>query len=81
MTHCDSCPIEEKIHTCCARFPLSGMRVPLALEDGRAVQACPELDAAGRCRTYRSRPPGCASFYCERCENADRRIGPPPKKE
>jgi hypothetical protein len=66
MSLCETCVIEEKIHTCCARYPLSGERVSLVLADGRTVLACRELDARGLCRSYDGRPDGCRSFYCDR---------------
>ncbi len=81
MSLCEACVIEEKIHVCCARYPLSGKRVPLGLACGRTVLACRELDARGLCRSYDTRPEGCRSFYCDRYASTERRLGPAREPE
>jgi Fe-S-cluster containining protein len=65
MSLCDTCPLDEKLHRCCGRHPMTGERVPLRLADGTVVLACPFLDARGRCTAYDARPQGCARYVCE----------------
>ena len=69
MTVCEDCPIEEKIHQCCYRYPLTGQTAFLVLEDGTRLIACPYLDKNGRCIIYDTRPDGCRKHFCERYEN------------
>ncbi len=65
MPHCESCPIEEKLTQCCGRFPMTGERALLRLEDGRELLACPHLTPGGLCGIYATRPQGCRDFLCD----------------
>jgi len=66
MSACDSCPIEEKIHVCCARYPRTGEQRAMKLESGATMQACPHLAFSGACSIYSTRPEQCRRFFCER---------------
>ncbi len=66
MSVCEKCPIEEKIHVCCARYPRTGEQVKMILDDGSVKDVCPHLGRDGGCMIYFTRPYGCRQFFCER---------------
>ena len=66
MSVCETCPMEEKIYVCCARYPNTGEQVTMVLADGTEKKVCPYLGCNGACSIYGSRPDGCMKFYCDR---------------
>ncbi len=70
MSHCDPCPIEEKLAQCCGRFPMTGERALLRMENGREVMACRHLSPRGLCGIYDDRPQGCRDFICSAAVSA-----------
>lgn len=68
---CDDCLLDEKIHVCCARHPLTQEVGRLRAIDGSVRLACPNLDFFGRCTDYDNRPDSCRQFYCERFDREE----------
>lgn len=63
---CNHCDIEEKVHVCCGRHPLTGKRAILEISGNTSRLACPNLDEHGSCTIYANRPGPCREFFCER---------------
>jgi len=64
MNPCDKCTIDDKVYSCCGRYPETGETVRLNLDNGQKIYACPYLNSSGRCTIYERRPIGCREYYC-----------------
>ena len=75
MGICDDCSLEEKIHVCCARHPLTGEQAPFRSGDV-SMPACPMLAEDGLCGDYGARPRGCREFFCDAYRRMEASAGP-----
>lgn len=66
MNPCDDCPIHDKIHECCGRFPQTGEAGCLPVSSSMSLDACPYLSVSGICGIYETRPHACRTHYCFR---------------
>ena len=48
--YCGLCPIDTKLQMCCGHHPETGPQVPLTIDSGKKVYACPELKSDGLCK-------------------------------
>ena len=69
MSICESCPIEEKIYVCCARYPMTGEQVKMVFDNGVTLSVCPYFGKDGKCTIYSERPTSCRDFFCDRFSN------------
>ncbi|MFP4476387.1 MAG: hypothetical protein ACLFOY_12575 [Desulfatibacillaceae bacterium] len=69
MDLCATCPLEEKIHVCCARHPETLETRMMPTPGGGRLSCCSMLGDNGECLDYHSRPRHCREFVCERSNN------------
>jgi len=66
MNPCDECSIDDKVYTCCGRYPETGETACMSYKGKKTMQACPYLSDKGACKIYGRRPLGCRTFFCQR---------------
>ena len=65
---CYECEIDCKLEYCCGSHPETGESIPLTLNNGNQIMACPNLDSDGCCAVYNSSsmPGACREYLCHK---------------